>query len=128
MTVPFARGKRAFGFCDRCGFRYDLGRLTFQPVKARNTNLKVCRECLDKDHPQLFLGMFPVNDPQALKDPRPDTSKVVSQALFGWLEVVSMESQNFNSQVGVVGNNAVFLNCSVGEVFIEINGQYSPNI
>ena len=127
MTVPFAKGKRAFGFCDRCGFRYDLTQLNFQPVKARNTNLKVCRECLDKDHPQLFLGMFPINDPQALRDPRPDTAKVASEALFGWIEVGGMSSQ-IGNVTGIVGNNAVFCQGQIGTVFIEIDGKYSPNI
>jgi len=101
--------------------------MNFQPVKARNTNLKVCKQCLDKDHPQLFLGMFPINDPQALRDPRPDTSRIESIALFGWIEVVGMAAE-FGSVSGIVGNNAVYMQGQVGTVFIEINGQYSPNI
>lgn len=126
MTVPFARGKRAFGFCDRCGFRYDLGELKFQPVKGRNTNLKVCTPCLDKDHPQLFLGMFPVVDPQALRDPRPDTALVASEALFGWQDVVSMMAK-FGSTGGIVGNNAVYMQGQVGSVIVLNNGKYEPN-
>jgi len=35
------------------------------------TGLLVCPECLDKDQPQLQLGRWPVNDPQALENPRP---------------------------------------------------------
>lgn len=126
MSVPYAKGRRAFGFCDRCGFRADLAKLYFQPIKGRNTNLKVCRECLDKDHPQLFLGMFPVNDPQALRDPRPDTAKVVSEALFGWQDVVEL-MQN-NSVGGIVGNNAVYCQSQLGTVIVLNNGQYDPNI
>ena len=126
MSVPYAKGRRAFGFCDRCSFRYDLAKLYLQPVKGRNTNLKVCRECLDKDHPQLFLGMFPINDPQALYNPRPDTSKVQSEALFGWQDVLPLMLNN--SVGGVVGNNAVYVQGLIGQVFIEINGQYSPDI
>jgi hypothetical protein len=127
MTIPFARGKRAFGFCDRCGFRYDLGELQFQPIKARNTNLKVCPTCLDEDNPQLLLGMFPIQDPQALRDPRPDTAKVASEALFGWIQVVGMAAE-FGNVTGIVGNNAVFMTGEIGTVFIEIDGEYSPNI
>jgi len=126
MSVPYARGKRAFGFCDRCGFRADLAKLFFQPVKGRNTNLKVCRECLDRDHPQLFLGMFPINDPQALYQPRPDTGKIPSEALFGWIDVVEL-MQN-NSVGGIVGNNAVYMQGLIGQVFIEIDGKYSPDL
>lgn len=126
MSVPYAKGRWAFGFCDRCGFRADLAKLYLQPVKGRNTNLKVCRECLDKDHPQLFLGMFPINDPQALYNPRPDIAKVQSEALFGWQDVVPLMENN--SVGGIVGNNAVYVQCLIGQVFIEIDGKYSPDI
>ena len=33
-----------------------------------------CKSCWDPDHPQLQLGMYPVNDPQAVREPRPDVS------------------------------------------------------
>jgi hypothetical protein len=36
------------------------------------TGLLVCEECWDPDHPQNHLGREPVNDPQALRNPRPD--------------------------------------------------------
>lgn len=126
MSVPYAKGRRAFGFCDRCGFRADLSRLYLQPIKGRNTNIKVCTECLDEDHPQLFLGMFPVNDPQALRDPRPDTAKVVSEALFGWQDVVALMENN--SVGGIVGNNAVYCQSQLGTVIVLNNGQYDPNL
>jgi len=34
----------------------------------------VCPECWEPDHPQLQLGLYPVNDPQAVREPRPDIS------------------------------------------------------
>lgn len=34
----------------------------------------VCPECWEPDHPQLQLGMYPVDDPQALRNPRRDNS------------------------------------------------------
>ena len=125
MTVPYAKGKKAFGFCDRCGFRYDLGELKFQPIRGKNTSLKVCPSCLDKDHPQLFLGMIPVNDPQALRDPRPDTSRFESNALFGWRDIVSM-MENAGT-AGIVGNNAVFIQSQLGAVIVLNNGKYVPS-
>ena len=82
MGNPFAVGKHAFGFCDRCGFRYDLPDLKTLTIKTKNVNLRVCLECWEEDHPQLQLGMYPVNDPQALRNPRPDTSYPQSRALF----------------------------------------------
>jgi len=47
------------------------------------TGLLVCQECWDPDHPQNHLGREPVNDPQALRNPRPDTSLMTSR--FGLL-------------------------------------------
>jgi hypothetical protein len=38
----------------------------------------VCPECWDPDQPQLMLGTFPVDDPQALRNPRKDTTYVTS--------------------------------------------------
>ena len=34
----------------------------------------LCKTCWEQDHPQLQLGMYPVQDPQAVREPRPDTS------------------------------------------------------
>jgi len=72
MSDRFASGKRAIAECDICGFRYRLRQLRNLIIKGRDTNLKACPECWSPDHPQLKLGMYPVNDPQAIRDPRPD--------------------------------------------------------
>ena len=42
-------------------------------VKRRDTNIKACPECWDPDQPQLQLGEYPVDDPQAIRNPRPDS-------------------------------------------------------
>lgn len=78
MSNRFASGKFAIAECDRCGQRYQLKQLKTQIVKTRPFNIKVCPTCWDPDHPQLQLGMYPVNDPQAVREPRPDTSYTVS--------------------------------------------------
>ena len=44
----------------------------------RKTNLMVCPECWEADHPQNMQGMYPVEDPQALRSPRPDKSRAFS--------------------------------------------------
>lgn len=67
----FAAGKKAIGECDRCGQTYLLKELKFQVIRMKKTNLRVCPTCLDPDHPQYKLGTFKINDPQALKQPRP---------------------------------------------------------
>lgn len=68
----FASAKRAIAECDICGFQYKLEKLRNVYVKQRDTNLKACSTCWDKDHPQLMLGQYPVDDPQAIRNPRPD--------------------------------------------------------
>jgi len=72
MSNRFASNKIAIAECDRCGFRYKLRELRNLIVKAKQINLLVCPECWEPDHPQLKLGMFPVDDPQAIRNPRPD--------------------------------------------------------
>lgn len=79
----FANPKRALGTCDRCGLTYRLVELKVQMVKRRPTNLLVCRYCLDEDHPQLMQGTVPIDDPQALFNPRPDTGGAESRRIAG---------------------------------------------
>ena len=74
MPNRFASGKRAIAECDRCGFRYKLKELRRVVIKTKNTNILVCATCWEPDQPQLQLGMYPVDDPQALRNPRPDNS------------------------------------------------------
>lgn len=74
MGKAFASGKHAFGYCDRCGVRVDYNDLIMQYENLRPTGLLVCGSCLDVDHPQLQLGKVRMDDPQALKDARPDVS------------------------------------------------------
>ena len=62
--------------CDRCGFQYQLKQLQKIVIKTKNVNLLVCPECWEPDQPQLSLGMYPVDDPQALRNPRRDNSYI----------------------------------------------------
>jgi hypothetical protein len=78
MANRFASGKRAIAQCDRCGQRYKLKQLKTEIIKQRRYELMVCPECWDPDHPQLMLGTFPVDDPQALRNPRRDTTYYTS--------------------------------------------------
>jgi hypothetical protein len=74
MGNRFASGKHSIAECDRCGFRYKLKELKKLTIKTKQVNIKVCKTCWEQDHPQLQLGMYPVQDPQAVREPRPDTS------------------------------------------------------
>jgi len=81
MPSRFASGKYAIAECDRCGQRFKLKELRKQVLKTKIYNVKVCASCWDPDQPQLQLGMYPVNDPQAVREPRPDVSYAVSGLL-----------------------------------------------
>jgi hypothetical protein len=75
MAGPkYASAKNSIAECDRCGQRYKLRELRKLTIKTKMVNIKVCPECWEPDQPQLQLGMYPVYDPQAVRDPRPDTS------------------------------------------------------
>ena len=76
MSNRFASNKRALAMCDVCGFEYRLKQLKNLVVKNTETQIKACPECWNPSQPQLMLGTFPVDDPQAIRNPRPDQSIV----------------------------------------------------
>ena len=78
MSSKYARGRIALSCCDRCGMEYLLKRLRPLTIKTKITNILVCPTCREKDQPQLSLGLYPLSDPQALRNPRRDTSYDVS--------------------------------------------------
>lgn len=96
MPNRFASGKYAIAECDRCGQRYKLKQLRKLTIKTKQVNLLVCPECWEPDQPQLSLGMYPVDDPQAVRNPRPDVSYRVS-GTSGLQELLT----NSTSQQGV---------------------------
>lgn len=81
MSNRFSSGKNSIAECDRCGFYFKLTSLRKETVKTKIRNLLVCPSCYDPDQPQLMLGMYPVDDPQAVRDPRPDRSYIASGLL-----------------------------------------------
>ena len=81
MGNRFSSGKNSIAECDRCGFRFKLKDLKREVVKTKNYELLVCGPCWDPDHPQLQLGMYPVDDPQGVRNPRPDRSYTASGIL-----------------------------------------------
>ena len=91
MPSKFASGKWAICECDRCGFRYKLKELKRIVIKTKNTNILVCPTCWEPDQPQLQLGLYPVNDPQALRNPRPDVS--YTQGGFNGLQINTSTTQ-----------------------------------
>jgi hypothetical protein len=66
--VPaYAKGKLAWGLCQRCGLRYYLRELV---LDGYYPNIRVCTGCYDPPQPQERLAV--VSDPVALWKPAPD--------------------------------------------------------
>jgi len=78
MGNRFASGKNSIAMCDRCGFQFKLTALKKEIQKTKIYNLLVCPQCWDPDQPQLQLGMYPVDDPQAVRNPRTDSTYVTA--------------------------------------------------
>ena len=95
MATQYASGKYSIAECDRCGQRYKLKELKKEIIKTRLFNIKVCPTCWDPDQPQLSLGMYPVYDPQAVREPRPDVSYKAS-GLSG-LQINPSNNTNVNA-------------------------------
>jgi hypothetical protein len=74
MGNRFSSAQHSIAECDRCGFRYKLKELKKLTIKTKQVAIKVCKTCWEQDQPQLQLGMYPVSDPQAVREPRRDNS------------------------------------------------------
>lgn len=82
MAAQFASGRNALAICDICGFDYKLKELKEVYRKLEPTGLLACPTCWDKDSPQLTVGMQETIDPQAIRNPRPDTSELPTSRAF----------------------------------------------
>jgi len=103
MPNTWASGKHAIAECDICGFRYKLHDLRMVFWKTKPTNWLACPECWDPDHPQLQLGMYPVDDPQALENPRPDYAGYYSTNQVSGAGGSRMTNWGFNPVGGARG-------------------------
>jgi hypothetical protein len=92
----FASGKYSIAQCDRCDARFKLHELRREVVKTKNYELLVCPSCWDPDQPQLQLGMYPVDDPQGVRNPRPDRSYITSGTTG--LQVINSDSTDILAQ------------------------------
>lgn len=129
MGNRFSSGKNSIAECDRCGFRFKLKDLKREVVKTKNYELLVCGPCWDPDHPQLQLGMYPVDDPQGVKNPRPDRSYYSSGLLAnGYQGEGSRNTQWGWNPVGgsrffddALTPNNLSLSVEIGTVTVSVN-------
>ena len=106
MGNRFASGKNSIAECDRCGFRFKLKALRKEVIKTKTYNLLVCPQCWDPDHPQLLLGMYPVDDPQAVREPRRDKSYY--QSGMSGLQIQNGSSTSIDQDGYPEGGSRVF--------------------
>ena len=112
----FAAGKKAFGFCDRCGFRYDLHELAPEVKDMRTTGYLVCYECKDEAQPQWQTGKNKINDPIALRNPRPDKGQSESRRTSAWDPI-----GGWNSEFGPSDLENMYMTGKVGKIKVEIS-------
>lgn len=71
----FSSGKNTFRCCDRCGFRYPYSQLRFDGNVPESRLLVCSNGCYDTLSPYLIIGRHKYNDPQAVRNPRPDIAQ-----------------------------------------------------
>jgi hypothetical protein len=106
MPSKYSSGKWAISECDRCGFRFKLKELRKLTIKTKQVSIKVCQTCWEPDQPQLSLGLYPVNDPQAVREPRPDVSYY--QSGFSGLQITDTPGTSIDSDGFPEGGSRVF--------------------
>ena len=106
MPSKYASAKNSISQCDRCGFRFKLKQLKRLVIKTKNVNILVCPECWEPDQPQLSLGLYPVNDPQAVRNPRPDLGYYQS-GLNGLQTIVQTGPLQTETGVPLMGSRVI---------------------
>ena len=104
--TDYAVGRRAYGFCERCAFRWPLGDLKAETYKGIDKNNRVCPECWDAENPQSFVGDYQFDDPQSLKRPVPDLGLAI-------VNEIPANVVPFSSSVAVGLNNVIDGNFSI---------------
>jgi len=107
MPSKFASAKNSIAQCDICGFRFKLKQLKQLVIKTKNVNILACPECWSPDQPQLLLGMTPINDPQAVRNPRPDSPSYFQAGLTG-LQLTEQTGTSTNATGVPSGGSRVF--------------------
>ena len=106
MPSKYSSGKYSIAECDRCGFRFKLKELRKLTIKTKQVSIKVCQNCWEPDQPQLSLGLYPVNDPQAVREPRPDVS--YRQSGYSGLQLTETPGTSVDADGFPEGGSRVF--------------------
>ena len=112
--MAFASGKKAYGISDRSGFRYRL-----RDMRKEWNGLLVGKDEFEAKHPQLKPPRVGA-DPQALRDPRPETRLDEQRSLqygfnpVGFREIPGVTPANNLVATGGVGTVTIFLPKTLG--------------
>ena len=112
----FASGKNALAICDVCGFQCKLVTLKSLTFRGKPTGTKACEECWNEENPQNYLGMYPVYDPQAIRNPRPDSAELVASRDIQW----GWDPVGLNDPFGLTPDNLEGTG-AVGQVTVTIS-------
>jgi len=93
--AKFASGKNAFAISDRSGFRY-----RYKDMRKEWNGLLVGKDEFEKKHPQLE-PIRKVDDPQALKDARPDRKEPLD--VFVGVPLVESPTLKSPQSFGLIG-------------------------
>jgi len=111
--MTYASGKNAWGISDRSGRRYRL-----REMKVEWTGAKVGPDEFDPKQPQL-LPPKPYPDPQALRNPRPETELSEQRSIqhgfnpVGFQEISGLTPPNNLAPIGEVGTVTIVLNSNI---------------
>ena len=112
--MAFASGKKAYGISDRSGFRYRL-----RDMRKEWNGLLVGKDEFEAKHPQLRPPRVGT-DPQALRDPRPETGLSEQRAFqygfnpVGFKEIPGIIDENDLVATGSVGTVTIFFPQHIG--------------
>ena len=112
--MAFASGKKAYGISDRSGFRYRL-----KDMRKEWNGLLVGKDEFEPKHPQLRSPRVGA-DPQALRDPRPETGLSEQRSLqygfnpVGFKEIPGVTPANDLVATGGVGTVTIFFPETLG--------------
>ena len=120
--MAYAKGKKAFGFCDRTGFRYKLTDLVDEVQNGVKTGFKVGRDVVDPDHPQNHVGRLRIADNMGLMNPRPERKQEDVTITFPIYDLENLRFFDNPFAVVKLGNMSVIGAVPTNPIIVSING------
>lgn len=120
--MAYAKGKKAYGFCDRTGFRYKLTDLVDEVRNGVKTGFRVGRDVADGDHPQNHLGRLRIADSMGLRNPRPENKREDTTITFPIFDLTTLQFISNPFTVVRLGEVSVFGAVPTNPIIVNITG------